>query len=302
MASRTRVSFYLDDVAPYASGAPGWEGESCPVDADALIEVLDYLRTHGLAGAVSVIPGMYGLLTRTKDGHERKFAEVLGRLGNYPVDAHMEIMTHGRLFDFSRMGPAEGDLTEMAWLDDHTLPVEAYRDYFLGTIRAGRELGVSYTGLSTPGTHPDMNPNVWAALLDLAESGEFPNRAVPVFATVREGAAPMAPCARAVRGGFGVYDLPSGVWDYIGSWRNSPEWVNVDHYLDAEGNGHLATLIKTQSPMAIFHVHWQGLNPRTGLGWRAFQEMIDRLMSQFGDQIVWKRPSEIALEFLPGRS
>lgn len=297
MAPRTRVSFFLDDVAPYTSGAPGREGERCPIVATALIEVLDYIKACGLAGAISVIPGMGGLLTHPADAHERTFAEVVGRFGDYPVDAHMEIMTHGPLFEFSQMAPAEGGLTEAAWLDDHGVSVNACREYFLGTIRAGRELGVFYTGLSTPGTHPDMNPNVWTALLELAEGGALSSPVVPVFATIEEGVIPMAPRVRAVHGRFAVYDMPSGVWDYFASWRNAPDWVNVDHYLDAEGHGYLAALIQAGSPMALFHMHWQGLNPQTGLGWKAFQEMIDRLMSQFGDRIVWQRPSEIAAAF-----
>ena len=142
-----------------------------------------------------------------------------------------------------------------------------------------------------------MNPNVWAALLDLTEAGAFPNNVVPVFATVEEGKVPVSPGARAVRGPFGVYDLPSGVWDYMASWRNDPDWVDVDHYLDAEGRGRLAALIEAGSPVAVFHMHWQGLNPQSGLGWAAFQEMIDRLMSGFGDRIVWQRPSEIVSAF-----
>jgi len=43
-------------------------------------------------------------------------------------------------------------------------------------------------------------------------------------------------------------------------------------------------------------MHWQGVNPATGFGWPAFQEVIRRLNDQFGNQIVWKRPSEIALD------
>lgn len=297
MAARTRISFFLDDVAPYASGVPGREGQRGPIGADALVEVLDFLQAHGLAGAISVIPGMDGLLTRPKDAHEHRFAEVIGRMGGYPVDAHMEIMTHGPLFDFSRMAPAEDGSTEMAWLDDASVSVEACRDYFLGTIDAGRELGVRYTGLTTPGTHRDMNPNVWTALLELAETDAFPNDVVPVFATVEEGKIPMSPRVKAARGRFGVYDLPSGVWDYMASWRNDPDWVNVDHYLDEEGGGYLASLIEAESPVAIFHMHWQGLNPQTGLGWGPFQRMIDRLMARFGDRITWQRPSEIVSAF-----
>ena len=291
---RTYVSFFLDDLSPYVEGEGG---ELVRIDASALIEVLDFVREEGLAGAVSVIPAMFGrLLTRPQNEHERRFAEVIGRLSEYPVDPHMEIMTHGRLFDFSKMTLSDGP-TEMEWLDDPSVSVDEYRDYFLNTIRVGRELGICYTGVSTPGTHPKMNPNVYKALLELAEAGEFPNTVIPVFATIEEGHPTMAPRPREVRGDFGVYETPSGVWDYLASWRNSPDWVDVDHYIDEKGDGYLARMIKAGSFMALFHMHWQGLNPQTGLGWEAFQRLIERLSSQFGDRVVWRRPSEIVCQF-----
>ncbi|MDY7010897.1 MAG: hypothetical protein SVV80_09130 [Planctomycetota bacterium] len=298
MADKTVVSFFLDDVGPYATGAVGKEKELTPIDGDALKEFLEFLKAKGLAGAVSVIPGWTdALLTKPKNDHERKFAEAVGAFGDYPVDPHMEIMTHGRLFDFSKMAPFEDGRNEMAWLDDHSVSLDECRDYFLGTIKVGRELGVCYTGLSTPGTHPQMNPNVWEALLDLAQAGELPNEAVPAFVTIEEGPDVFEPRAKVTRGRFAVYDMPSGVWDHIASWRNSPDWNSVDHYLDADGNGHLASIIKAGSPVALFHMHWQGLNPQTGLGWKTFGDMIDRLMSIYGDRIVWARPSEIAARF-----
>lgn len=291
-AVRTYVSFFLDDVAPYVA-----DGRLTPIDASALLEVLDYIKEKGLAGAISVIPAMFGkLLTRPENAHERRFAETMAKLGDYPVDAHMEIMTHGRLFDFSTNSLREAP-TEMEWLDDPSVGVDEYRGYFLNTIKVGRELGVCYAGVSTPGTHPKMNPKVYQALLELAEAGEFPNAVVAVFATIEEGHATMEPRARALSGDFGVYDTPSGVQDYLASWRNSPDWVDVNHYVDVNGNGRLAELIKRGSFMALFHMHWQGLNPQTGLGWSAFQEMVERLNSLFGDKIAWRRPSEIVAHF-----
>lgn len=290
----TYVSFFLDDVAPYVSGKGG---RLVPIDASALIEVLDYIKQNGLAGAISVIPGMFGkLLTRPQNEHERRFAEAMGRLSEYPVDPHMEIMTHERLFDFSKMRLSDGP-TEMEWLDDPSVSVDEYRGYFLNTIKVGRELGIRYTGVSTPGTHPKMNPNVYRALLELSEAGEFPNAVVPVFGTIEEGHLTMTPRPREVKGDFGVYDMPSGVWDYLASWRNSPDWVDVDRYVDEKGEGHLARMIKAGSFMALFHMHWQGLNPRTGLGWEAFQMLIEGVRSQFGERVLWRRPSEIAYEF-----
>ena len=298
MAEKTFVSFFLDDVGPYATGAVGKKKELTPIDGGALKEFLEYLKDKGLAGAVSVIPGWVGsLLTKPKNDHERKFAEVLGTFKDYPVDPHMEIMTHGRLFDFSKMEPVEDGPNEMDWLDDHSVSLDECRDYFLGTIKVGRELGVCYTGLSTPGTHPDMNPNVWTALLDLAQAGEFPSEAIPAFVTIEEGPDVFEPRAKVTRDRFAVYDMPSGVWDHIASWRNSPDWNSSDHYLNADGNGHLAAIIKAESPVALFHMHWQGLNPQTGLGWKTFVEMIDRLMNIYGDRIVWAKPSEIAADF-----
>ncbi|KYH41317.1 MAG: putative secreted protein [Candidatus Bathyarchaeota archaeon B26-1] len=292
---RTAVSFYLDDVGPYVTEFSKEGKPMHPVPVSALEEFAEFVKEQGLAGAVSVIPGLNCLLTEPKNDLERDYAKFVGRLSTYNLDAHMEIMTHGPLFNFDEMKPIEGT-SEAEWLDDPNVPLEEYLRYFRNTIRVGRKLGVTYTGLSTPGTHPKMNPNVWKALARLADEGEFPNPAVPVFAVIDESPPVMRPVLVARSGRGASYDMPSGVWDYIASWRNSPDWIDVDRYLTPQGKGRMADLIRNGSPTAIFHMHWQGLNPATGLGWPAFQELIRRLNDQFGDRIVWKRPSEIALE------
>lgn len=262
--------------------------------AEALLEFLDYVRAHSLAGAVSVIPGMFGLLYRSTDPHERRFAAALAELRHYPIDPHMEIMTHNRLFDFSRMEMSDAATTEMDWLDDWAVPSGEYRDYFRQTIAAGRELGVSYAGMTTPGVHPDMNPNVWTALLEVTEAGEFGRQAIAVFANVEPQALLVAPRLQAQRGQCAVYDLASATEDYLGRWLNSPEVVAVDYYVDGRGGGRLASLIEAGSPTAVFHMHWQGVNPQHGVGWRALQRMVERLNDRFGERILWRRPSEIA--------
>ena len=109
MSTRTLMSFFLDDVGPYSGAGSGDGGGPLAVDAQALLDFLGYVRDAGIAGAVSVIPGMFGLLSRSENPHERRFAAALGRLAEY-------------------------------------------REYIGNTIAAGRELGVHYAGLTTPGT------------------------------------------------------------------------------------------------------------------------------------------------------
>jgi hypothetical protein len=291
---KTAISFYLDDVGPYVTEFSQEGQPKHPVSVSALEEFAEFVKEQGLAGEVSVIPGLGCLLTRPKTDVERDYAEFMRRLSNYNLEAHMEIMTHGPLFNFDEMKPREG-ISEPEWLDDPSVSLEEYLQYFRNTIRVGRELGVTYTGLSTPGTHANMNPNVWQALAKLADEGEFPNPAVPVFAVIDESPPRMEPTLMARIGRGASYAMPSGVWDYIASWRNSPDWIDVNRYLTPQGRGRMADLIRNGSPTAIFHMHWQGLNPATGLGWSAFQELVQRLNNQFGDRIIWRRPSEIAL-------
>ncbi|NPV08277.1 MAG: hypothetical protein HPY83_10010 [Anaerolineae bacterium] len=292
----TDVSFFLDDVAPYAAGLKDGSGRPLPVDGEALRNFLDYVRETKIAGAVSVIPGMFGLLSRSTDPHERGFAAVLPELVRYPVDPHMEIMTHDRLFDFGLGTVREDGPTEMEWLDDHSISVDEYRDYFRGTIAARRDLGVTYAGMTTPGTHPNMNPNVWQALLDVVEEGGFGREAVAVFAVVEPELPQSAARLMASRGRYRVFDLPSATQDFLARWVNSPELIEVDYYLTPEGEGRLADLIRSGSPTAVMHMHWQGVNPQHGVGWRPFQQVIERLNSVYSDRIRWRRPSEIVAD------
>jgi len=292
---KTFVSFYLDDVGPYVSEFSKEEKSMHPVPVSALEGFAEFVKEHSLAGAVSVIPGLNCLLTRPKNDVERGYAEFVSQLSRYNLDAHMEIMTHGYLFNFEEMKPRE-DISEIEWLDDYSIPLEEYFQYFRNTIEIGRELGVTYTGLTTPGTHADMNPNVWKALAKLADEGEFPNPAVPVFAIIDESSSILKPILKARSGRGASYDIPSALQDYLASWRNSPSWIDVDRYLTPQGKGRIASLIQNGSPVVIFHMHWQGVNPATGLRWPAFQEVIRRLNDQFSNRIIWKRPSEIALD------
>ena len=50
MADKTQITFFLDDVGPYATGVPGREKELVPVDAAALTEFMEFLKDRSLAG------------------------------------------------------------------------------------------------------------------------------------------------------------------------------------------------------------------------------------------------------------
>jgi hypothetical protein len=289
----TFVSFFLDDVAPYASDFTGGGGPVA-IDGSALVDFLDYVKEERLAGAVSVIPAMFGLLSRSVEPHERRFASVVANLGRYPVDAHMEIMTHDNLFDFREMAPSDGGPTEMDWLDDLSVSTEEYQEYMRQTIAAGRELGVRYAGMTTPGVHPEMNPRVWQALLALAEAGEFSGRHLAVFANVWPQPPVVPTRLMAHHGDSWVYDLPSATEDRLACWLNSAEEIDLDYYVSDDGLGRMDSLIAAGSPTAVFHMHWQGVNPEHGRGWRPLQTMVQRLNECYGDRITWARPSAIA--------
>ncbi len=294
-SGKTAVSFYLDDMAPYVIKHADGEQALHPVPVSALEEFALFVQENDLAGAVSVIPGLHCLLTNPQTDVEHDYAEFVAHLYEYNLDTHMEIMTHGPLFNFEEMKAMEGT-SEWEWLDDHSVSLGEYRRYFRNTIGLAGELEVRYTGFTTPGTHANMNPQVWRALAELAHAGDFPSPAVPVFAEI-DGISPQLKPLLMARSGRGAsYALHSGHGDFLAGWSNSPDRIDVGRYLTSSGSGRLGDLIRSQSPMAIFHMHWPGINPATGLGWLAFKELVERLERQFGDRIVWKRPSEIALD------
>jgi hypothetical protein len=297
-ARKTVLSFYCDDTSPY--GYP----------PDTFKRFLDFVSAEGVAGESTVLLGAGwpdpGPLSRPTTDLQRTYLAQLRRAFECGIDSHMEIMTHGGLFDFEKGVVPEGATHEGLWLHEPAVSVATYQDYFAHIIAEGERVGVRFTGLTWPGCScpactkryqelaregvTDINPNVWQALLALAKQGRFRGPTVPIFPAgeVPEARAKLL----AGDGKCAVYDLSPTAGDQLGSYTNSPDRANADYYITADGErGRIVRAVRTGAPFCIFYAHWQGLNPATGAGWPVFQTVVKRIHTHLGDRVVWRRPS-----------
>jgi hypothetical protein len=303
------LSFYIDDTAPY--GLP----------PDAFKRFLDFVLSEGIAGESSVILGRfekdYGLLSRPTSDLQRAYIEQLHRAFECGIDLHMELMTHQGRYDFQKDCVPDGAIHEGIWLYEPAVSVEEYESYFGNIIAEGEKIGVRFTGMTWPGCGCSVcqtryaelrkdglyriNPNVWQALLNLAKHGKFRGRTVPCFADDSSLQAKTRLTCR--DGDYGVYDLVPNADDKLGSYTNERAEVDLDYYISADGeSGRIVELVRGGASYCLFFAHWQGMNPANGAGWEAFTQLVARVKTFLGDQVVWMRPSEFTDRLLAANS
>ena len=84
--------------------------------------------------------------------------------------------------------------------------------------------------------------------------------------------------------------------DKFATYRNSDrsEFLDADYYITADGkSGIVVRHVAAGAPYCLFYGHWQGLNPVNGLGWKAFNTVVERIRQHLEGRVVWMRPSEI---------
>ena len=220
------------------------------------------------------------------------YLKQVARAWECGIGSHMEIMTHGGLFDFENNSVPKDAQHEGVWLHEPEVAVEQYERYFGNIIAEGDRAGVRFTGFTWPGCsceactkrykelraagHTEPNPAMWQALLNLARQGKFRGPTVPCFFGSNE--ANVEPHRKAADGQFGVYDSMPNAGDYFATYRNSEEYVKPDYYITADGkSGIIVRHVETGAPYCLWYSHWQGVNPVNGKGWEAFNTVIARI-------------------------
>jgi len=298
---KTVLSFYCDDTGPYRAGAEAFE------------IFLNYCAENGISGESSVILGGAGRsMSRNPTDEEQAYLSQVRRAFECGIDTHMEIMTHGGLFDFAGNNIPEDAAHEGLWLHEPEVTVEEYQDYFASIIAEGEKAGIQFTGLTWPGCGCEVctkryaelraagvtepNPGVWQALLNLTKQGKFRGRTISCFFGSSETNYGIH--LKAQDGEHGVYDLMPNAKDNFGIWENNPERINPDYYITQDGeSGIIVDHVRKGAPYCVWYAHWQGLNPVNGLGWSAFTTVIERINRHLRDRVVWMRPSEITARY-----
>jgi len=306
---KTVVSFYCDDTNPYV--AP----------PSAFATFLDFVRDEGIAGESTVLLGYEasskGLLSRPGSDVERSYINQLKRAYSCGIDTHMELMTHGGLFDFAENRIPVDAIHEGVWLFEPGVSVDEYESYFSHIIGEGERIGIRFTGLTQPGCGcaacvsrhrqlseqgaTETNPNMHRALLNLAKRGRFRGKTVPMF--IGSGGDVCAARAVAAEGGCAVYDLPPNATDWLGLWLNAADKVDPDYYISEDGQvGRIVDSVRAKAQYCIFYAHWQGLNPANGVGWNAFKTVVHRIGKHLSNEVIWQRPSAYTDGLCVGRT
>jgi hypothetical protein len=297
---KTILSFYCDDTQPYHAGVKAFQ------------TFLDYCQQQGIKGESSVILGMggSGSIARLSGEAEQGYLAQVRRAWECGIDSHMELMTHGGLFDFNANKTQEGAEHEGVWLHEPNVTVEEYQRYFGEIIAEAQRVGIRFTGLTMPGCacpactkryqelrdagHTKPGAAMWQALLNLAKEQKFRGPTVPCFFDSSE--TDFGANRQASDGEYGVYNMMPNAGDKLATYRNSDssEFLDADYYLTADGkSGIIARHVEAGSPYCLWYCHWQGLNPVNGLGWKAFTSVIDRIKQHLHDRVIWMRPSDI---------
>jgi hypothetical protein len=295
------MSFYMDDTNPEI------------VKAEAYKEFLNYCQPNGIKGESSVILGYSGKsIVRNPDDNQRIYLDQVKQSYLKGIDSHMEIMTHKELFDFKAGKINEAGIHEGLWLHEPGVTVKEYQSYFSNILAEAEKSGIKYTGLTWPGCGCDactkrytelkssgplhISNAAFEALLNLEKEGKFRSRVLPVFYESSE--TEFGAFRRAADGKFGVYDLKPNALDHFGIWENSPEHVDPDYYLTEDGkSGIIIHHLENNDPYCIWYMHWQGVNPEKGVGWKAFKTVTSRISKHLKDQVIWMRPSDIVTSY-----
>ena len=137
---KTILSFYCDDTGPYRVGAKPFQ------------TFLDYCAEQKIAGESSAILGGSGhSMTRDPSAEEKAFLKQVARAWDCGIGTHMEVMTHGALFDFKANRPREGAVHEGLWLHEPAVTQAEYERYFRSIIAEGERAGIRFTGFTWPG-------------------------------------------------------------------------------------------------------------------------------------------------------
>jgi len=295
------LSFYVDDTSPGIAGP------------EALGTFLEYCKTHGVMGESTVVLGYDGeSMADDPDSLELRFLEYAKNSYASGIDTHMEIMTHHELFDFDAGKIREEGIHEGLWLHEPEVTREEYEQYFANILSDGEQAGFKYTGLTWPGCGCEacstryaelreagplkFNPAVFDALLDLVKQDRFRRKVIPIFYESSETDYDII--QKAADGEYGVYDLMPNAEDQMGIWDNTTDRVDPDYYITEDGtSGIIIKHLEEGAPYCMWYMHWQGLNPESGVGWEAFKTVIDRIEKHLGDKVVWMRPSDIVTQY-----
>ena len=206
-------------------------------------------------------------------------------------------------------GCSDDDLTENPTQATGTLEFFANGEDFIRQPFVSKDgWEIAFTGFTWPGCGCEactaryaefrqqgplkFNPAVYEALLEVTRQGKFRTSVISIFYESSETDYKIM--QKAADGEYAVYDLMPNAEDRFGIWDNTLDMVDPDYYISEDGkSGIIVKHLEEGAPYCMWYMHWQGLNPESGVGWAAFKTVVERVNRHLADRVVWMRPSDM---------
>ena len=315
---RTPIALIIDDPAPCIN--PLWyfrnqvDGETTPAHEReiplAFMEAwCNWIEKTKIRGDFTILPYPAGLgrIDSKLDGYDtgelRAWLELARKSVTPQFDIHCEILTHTNALDLKNHTLLP--ISEHAWSDMQD--EAALTEYFAYAMQILGEAHLPNHGLTQPCTYRG-DESMYARAL-LAAEKRVNHRAVTHNFLHVDTVAPFVPPRITYLdslAGEAVVSVWTGTDDYFWNVQTAghpdqnetPETL-ADRFLTPDGvGGRLAALRAGGGPLVLV-AHWQTLFANgSRLGLRAMQEVVARVDSLFGEQVAWRKVSELAEQFL----
>ena len=315
---RIPIALIIDDPAPCIN--PLWyfrhqvNGEATPAHCReiplAFMEAwCAWVQETQIRGDFTILPFPAGLgridtkLNGYDAGELRAWLELARRFVMPQFDIHCEILTHTNALDLKTHTLLP--ISEHEWSD--VQDEATLTEYFAVAMQILGEAHLPNHGMTQPCTYRGDEAMYARALL--AAEKRVNGRTVTHNFLHVDTVAPIVPPRLTYldrEASEAVVSVWTGTDDYF--WnvqtaghpdqRETPQTL-ADRLLTSDGvGGRLAALQAGGGPLVLV-AHWQTLFANgSRLGFRAMQEVVSRIDSLFGEQVAWRKVSELAEAFL----
>ena len=318
---RAPIALIVDDPAPCIN--PLWyfrhqvDGEAEPahertIPLDFMQDWCRWVDGSGVRGDFTVLPYPAGLgrIDGALEGCDPMEVAAWVTLAREHVaphfDIHAEVLTHTNALDLSewRLRP----ISEHEWMA--TQAEATLAEYFAAALQILREAGLPAHGVTQPCAYHGDEALYARALLSAEK--QVNGRGVTHNFLHMDAVAPVVPPRITyldAAAGEAVVSVWTGTDDYFWDTQErrpdpppSPEAL-ADRYVTPDGlGGRLAALRAGGGPLVLV-THWQSLYSNgTRLGLRALQEVVARVAALWGEQVAWRKLSDISRQFLAAQT
>ena len=215
-------------------------------------------------------------------------------------DIHPEMITHTRVVDIKSGRPLQqiNPATMENSYPRTKKSVDELAAYLAYALRILKNCGLPCEGVTTPGGFGNLVKNELSLAVHEAVRDVYGSELPHYFKYVVNGDESLQPRLEHVRNIDSsdpkvTVNVPACTGDWFGGWDGDRQ-CEPDRYANKEGtSGRMVELIKRGEP-AVMLCHWPGMYTQgTKQGFTAFKRVVETLNSQFRDQTIWMKLSEI---------